>query len=99
MPAPLDKPIRREVRIEGNPYTLTLDADGVTVVRKGGRKGFTVTWASLVEGDPQRQLDLMRSLEAVQPRNQAEPMPSQAARPQPARPARPVKKRPARRGA
>lgn len=95
MAIPLDKPIRREVSIEGNPYTLTLDGDGVTVVKKGGRKGFTVTWASLVEGDPQRQLDLLRSLEAVQRRNAAESRPSHPARLQPARP---VKKGPAGRG-
>ena len=87
MPALLDTPIKREVRIEDQPYTLTLDGDGVTVVRKGARKGFTVTWASLVEGDPQRQLDLMRSLEAVQPQGAAAP-----AAPAPAAP-RPVKKR------
>ena len=93
MPALLDTPIKREVRIEDQPYTLTLDGDGVTVVRKGARKGFTVTWASLVEGDPQRQLDLMRSLEAVQSQGAAAPaLPAPlAARPVP----RPVKKRPA----
>lgn len=95
MATPLDKPIRREVSIEGNPYTLTLDGDGVTVVKKGGRKGFTVTWASLVEGDPQRQLDLLRSVEAVQRRNAGESRPSHPARLQPARP---VKKGPAGRG-
>ena len=71
MAAALDKPIKREVLIEGEPYTLTLDADGVTLVRKRARKGFTVTWASLVEGNPQRQLDLLRSLEAMQGRRPA----------------------------
>ncbi len=86
MPTALDKPIRREVLIEGEPYTLTLDAEGVTVTRKGARKGVSVTWASLVEGDPQRQLDLLRSLEAVQ---------SDALRADPG-PARPVKKRASR---
>ena len=89
MPALLDTPIKREVRIEGQPYTLTLDGDGVTVVRKGARKGFRVTWASLVEGDPQRQLDLMRSLEAVQSQGAAAPEPRAPAE------VRPVKKRPA----
>lgn len=68
MAAILDKQIKREVQIEGVAYTLKLDGEGVTVVRKGARKGFTVTWASLVEGSPQRQLDLIRSLEAAQAR-------------------------------
>lgn len=66
MSVPLDKPIKRQVEITGEPYTLTLDADGVTIVRKGARKGFSVTWASLVEGSPQMQLDLLRSLRATQ---------------------------------
>jgi hypothetical protein len=88
MVAALDKPIKREVLIEGEPYTLTLDADGVTVVRKRARKGFTVTWASLVEGNPQRQLDLLRSLEAIQAKRAPAQGPPQTA-------PRPVKKRPA----
>jgi hypothetical protein len=67
MSVALDKPIKREVRINGEPHTLTLDADGVTIVRKGARKGFTVTWASLVEGSPQMQLDLLRSIQAARP--------------------------------
>lgn len=88
MAAILDKQIKREVQIEGVAYTLRLDGEGVTVVRKGARKGFTVTWASLVEGSPQRQLDLIRSLEAVRPPRS--PTPEPASRPVKMRPAAPA---------
>lgn len=66
MPMLLDRPIKREVTIAGEPYTLTLGPESVTIVRKGRRKGQCVTWASLVEGTPQLRLDLARSIEAVQ---------------------------------
>lgn len=66
MPMLLDRPIKREVSIAGEPHTLTLGPDSVTIVRKGRRKGVCVTWASLVEGTPQLRLDLARSIEAVQ---------------------------------
>lgn len=48
---PLDKPLRREVLVEGQPYTLTLDPDGLKLVAKGKRKGLELRWADLVNGD------------------------------------------------
>lgn len=48
---PLDRPLRREVLVEGQPYTLTLDADGLKLVAKGKRKGLELRWADLVNGD------------------------------------------------
>lgn len=48
---PLDKPLRREVLIEGQPYTLTLDPDGLKLVAKGKRKGVELRWADLLNGD------------------------------------------------
>jgi len=48
---PLDKPLRREVDIDGEPYTLTIDPDGLKLVRKGKRKGLDLRWTDLVNGD------------------------------------------------
>ncbi len=48
---PLDKPMRREVLVDGQPYTLTLDPDGLKLVAKGKRKGLELRWADLVNGD------------------------------------------------
>lgn len=61
----LDKPIRRQVDIDGKPYTLTLGPESVMIVRKGARKGPSVTWASLVDGTTQLQHALAQSIGVV----------------------------------
>lgn len=48
---PLDKPLRREVQIDDQPYTLTIDPDGLKLVPKGKRKGLDLRWTDLVNGD------------------------------------------------
>jgi hypothetical protein len=48
---PLDKPLRRELEIEGKPWTLTIDPDGLKLTEKGRRKGIELRWADLVSGD------------------------------------------------
>ena len=65
MTVALDKPIKRQVEIDGKSYTLTLGPESVTIVRKGARKGPCVTWASLLEGTPQLRNALARSIDAV----------------------------------
>ena len=47
----LDKPLRREVKVGKDVYTLTIDPVGLKFVPKGKRKGFEMTWASLTNGD------------------------------------------------
>lgn len=51
MTTKLDKPIRREIDIEGKAYTLTIDADGLKLVEKGRRNGQELRWQALVNGD------------------------------------------------
>ena len=46
----LDKPLRREVAIGDTAYTLTIDPDGLKLIKKGHRNGVTVRWADLVGG-------------------------------------------------
>lgn len=48
---PLDKPLRRELRIGEQTYTLTIDPDGLKLVEKGRRKGTELKWVDLVSGD------------------------------------------------
>lgn len=48
---PLDKPLRRELEIDGKPYTLTIDPDGLKLTEKGRRKGLDLRWSELVNGD------------------------------------------------
>lgn len=61
---PLDKPLRREVQIGDECYTLTLDPEGLKLVRKGHRKGLDLRWVDLVSGDAALAAALQASLEA-----------------------------------
>lgn len=51
MATKLDKPLRREVAIEGQPYMLTLSPEGLKLVPKGKRNGLELTWKSLISGE------------------------------------------------
>ncbi len=47
----LESPLKREITVAGEAYTLTIDPDGLKLVRKGRRKGYELSWQSLVSGD------------------------------------------------
>ncbi|EMR4107178.1 hypothetical protein A7X84_00990 [Stenotrophomonas maltophilia] len=59
---PLDKPLRRELEIDGQPYTLTVAPDGLKLVEKGRRKGIALRWQDLVSGDAALATALQASL-------------------------------------
>ena len=48
MPLPLERTLKREVVIDGEPYTVTLSPLGVKLVRKGFRKGHALSWRTLL---------------------------------------------------
>lgn len=48
---PLNKPLRRELDIADHRYTLTIDPVGLKLVPKGHRKGVTINWTDLLNGD------------------------------------------------
>lgn len=56
--------LRREIDIDGAPYTLTIEPDGMTLVLKGRRKGFALQWGDLVSGDAALTTALNASLTA-----------------------------------
>ena len=58
----LTGPLKREISVDGVPYTLTIDADGLKLVAKGHRKGHTLTWSALVSGDAALATALTASL-------------------------------------
>ncbi|WP_423179954.1 hypothetical protein [Stenotrophomonas sp. CASM106] len=60
---PLDKPLRRELDIDGRPHTLTVDPEGLKLVEKGRRKGITLRWQDLVSGDAALATALQASLQ------------------------------------
>jgi hypothetical protein len=65
MATKLDKPLKRELTIDGQPYTVTISPDGIKVVEKGKRKGHELSWASIVSGDALLAQDLRISVDAT----------------------------------
>jgi hypothetical protein len=51
MTTKLTGPLKREVEIEGQLYTLTITPDALRLVPKGRRKGYELGWKSLVSGE------------------------------------------------
>lgn len=65
MATKLDKPIKRELEIDGRSYMVTLSPEGVTVVEKGRRKGQSLAWTAFVSGDAALAAGLQASLDAL----------------------------------
>lgn len=65
MPTKLEKELKREVLVGGEPYVLTISPAGLKLVRKGRRKGIELTWAALVSGDAAMAAELRASLDAL----------------------------------
>jgi hypothetical protein len=51
MATKLDKPLKREIQVQGRPYMLTVTPEGLKLVPKGRRKGQQLAWSALVSGD------------------------------------------------
>jgi hypothetical protein len=50
MTTKLERPLRREIEINGEPYTLTIDPAALKLTQKGKRKGVELAWKDLVTG-------------------------------------------------
>ena len=61
---PLDKSLQRQIRIAGKAWTLTIDPAGLKLAEKGHRKGVTLSWENLVNGDAALAAALNASLKA-----------------------------------
>jgi hypothetical protein len=53
MTTKLDKPLKREIIVGEQPFTVTMDAQGLKLVEKGRRKGVELLWKDIVGGDAQ----------------------------------------------
>jgi hypothetical protein len=51
MATKLEKPLKRELEIEGKPYMLTIDPQGMKLVPKGKRKGLEIAWKDFASGE------------------------------------------------
>lgn len=59
----LEKPLKREIDVDGEAYVLTLSPEGLKLVRKGKRKGLELAWTDLVSGEAALAVALRASLE------------------------------------
>ena len=50
----LTTPLRREIEIDGEPFTVVVSADGIRLTRKRFRSGRTISWRALRDssGEP-----------------------------------------------
>jgi hypothetical protein len=60
---PLDKPLRRQIEIEGVRYTLLIEPQGLRLTESGRRKGISLAWRDLVSGDAALATALQASVE------------------------------------
>jgi hypothetical protein len=51
MTTKLDKALKREIMVRGDPYVVTITPDGLSLVPKGKRKGYQLSWEAFVSGD------------------------------------------------
>lgn len=51
MPTVLNKSLKRELAINGDPYVVTLSPESFKIVPKGKRKGQEILWSAIVNGD------------------------------------------------
>ena len=63
MATKLDKPIKRELDVEGESYVLTISPKGMKLVPKGKRKGYELAWKDLISGGAALAVALKASLE------------------------------------
>ena len=73
MTTKLEGALRREILIGGEPYTVTITPQGLTVTSKGRRKGHTLDWEAFVSGEAALATALNASL-ASAPAPRARPL-------------------------
>lgn len=61
----LDKPLRREIDINGEAHVVVISPEGLKLTAKGRRRGHEITWADLVKGDAALATALNASLDAT----------------------------------
>ena len=62
MATKLDKVLKRELDVNGEPYILTLSPEGLKLVPKGKRNGHELAWSDLVSGQAALAATLQASL-------------------------------------
>ncbi|WP_367874211.1 hypothetical protein [Luteolibacter sp. Populi] len=51
MATKLEKALKREIKVAGRVYMVTIDPEGLKLTEKGHRKGQELRWKDLLSGD------------------------------------------------
>ena len=62
MATKLEKALKREIAIDGKPYMVIIDPEGLKIVEKGHRKGHEMKWKDMISGDAALAASLNASL-------------------------------------
>ncbi len=63
MATKLEKPLKREINIAGEPHILMITPEGLKLTQKGKRKGLELQWKDLLSGDAGLAAALRASVE------------------------------------
>jgi hypothetical protein len=98
---PLDKPLKRALKVNGRDYVIALDPQILKITEKGRRIGLELKWAEIVSGESALAVALHASLgkfqDAPQAREAKETPKSNARAEPPIIPRRAAKKRASKR--
>jgi hypothetical protein len=64
MTAKLESLIKRELKLDGETYTVSMSPEGVKIALKGRRKGREISWETLLSGDAELTQQLKMSVDA-----------------------------------
>jgi hypothetical protein len=59
---PLDKPLKRALKINGRDYVISLDPQALKITGKGRRIGLELKWAEMISGETALAVALHASL-------------------------------------
>ncbi len=62
MATKLTKILKREIEIDGAPFVITLDPEGLKLTEKGRRKGVRLEWKGIADGSEALAVGLNASL-------------------------------------
>jgi hypothetical protein len=65
---PLDKTLKRAIKIKGQDFVITLTPAALKVTRKGHQHGIELLWESLISGDRALAIALQASVGQLQTR-------------------------------
>jgi hypothetical protein len=78
---PLDKSLKRALKINGRDYVITLTPDALKITQKGHRLGVELKWPDLVSGESALAVALHASIGKFQDEPQAVAHPSKGVAP------------------